>query len=78
MHVFLYHGHHECECYDGFRVDGCDGQSSSAMIMYELDPSASIVVTIDSAEYPELFRFVTVGFLLDPSTSDKKFNARRA
>ena len=30
------------------------------------------------ALHPELFRFVTVGFLLDPSTSDNKFDALRA
>ena len=46
--------------------------------MYELDPSASIVVTIVSAVYPELFRFVTLGLLLEPSTSDNILEARRA
>ena len=44
--------------------------------MKELDPSASIVATIAYAEYPELFRFVTVGLLIDQSTGDNKLKAR--
>ena len=48
------------------------------MTVYDFDPSASIVVIIDSAEYPESFRLVTSGCFLEPSTSESKLDALSA
>ena len=48
------------------------------MTVNVLDPSALIVVIIDSAEYPELFGVVTSGGFLDLSTNEGKLDALSA